>query len=86
MSIHLTTPSVGAGKLYQRLQILRTPVVTFARAPEDEFARCEVRQLLFGKYRILYTIRADTAYLLTIRHGARLPMSGEEIDSIDPSE
>lgn len=72
--------------LYERLHVLRSSVVTFARAPEDEFARCEVRQFLFGKYRILYTIRDDVTVILTIRHCARLPMSGHEIDSIDRSE
>jgi hypothetical protein len=45
-----------------------------------------VRQFLFGKYRILYTIRDELTLILTIRHAARLPMSGQEIDSIDRSE
>lgn len=73
-------------KLYEKLHILRSTVVSFALAPEDEFARCEVRQFLFGKHRVLYTVRGDVTYILTIRHGARLPMSGNEIDTIDRSE
>ena len=37
----------------------------------------------FGKYRILYTVRERTVLVVTIRHGARLFLSGEEVDAID---
>ncbi|MEZ6145171.1 MAG: type II toxin-antitoxin system RelE/ParE family toxin [Planctomycetaceae bacterium] len=70
-------------QLYEKLKILRSERVSFALAPENEFARCEVRQFLFGRYRVLYTIREQEVYILTVRHGSRLFMTEEEIDRID---
>jgi len=44
-------------------------------APEDSEFEEEIRELLYGKrqhrYRILFTIRAQTVIILHIRHGAR---------------
>ena len=42
-------------------------------APESEYCRCDVRQIMFGRYRILFMIRDEDqlVYVLTIRHGAR---------------
>lgn len=54
-------------------------------APEDEYTPFEVRQALFGRYRILFTIKDDvpTVYVLTVRHGARQFMSEEELAGIE---
>ena len=49
------------------------------RAPESNEIDREIRQLLYGKYRILFTIREDTVYLLHVRHGVRRYLSPEEI-------
>jgi len=47
-------------------------------APDLSHLSFEVRQLLYGTrphlYRILFTIRKDTVYVLNIRHGRRQPM------------
>jgi toxin ParE1/3/4 len=40
-------------------------------APESEVAATEVRQMLFGVYRVLYEIENDVVNVLTVRHGAR---------------
>ncbi len=42
-------------------------------APENEYCEIEVRQLIFGQYRVLFTIQEDVdqVYVLTVRHGAR---------------
>jgi plasmid stabilization system protein ParE len=42
-------------------------------APESS-ATLEIRQLLHGAYRILFTIARHTVYVLRIRHGARRPL------------
>ena len=46
-----------------------------ALAPENARFPFEVRQLLYGRkphvYRILFTIRGDTVYILHVRHGRR---------------
>ena len=48
-----------------------------------EQAGREVRQTFYGVYRILYTIAADTVYVLTVRHGARRPLEPTEIEGIE---
>lgn len=40
-------------------------------APENEFFYEEIRQLLYGKYRILITIENKTVYILHIRHSSQ---------------
>jgi toxin ParE1/3/4 len=51
-------------------------------APENTRFPFEVRQLLHGRkphlYRILFTIEADTVYVLHIRHGRRKPVAPSE--------
>jgi plasmid stabilization system protein ParE len=43
-----------------------------------------IRQLLYGKrkgiYRVLFVVRDDTVRILHVRHGARRPMSRDEIE------
>lgn len=51
----------------------------FALAAESEVAPCPVRQLIFGKYRILYSIRASKVFVLAVRHGHRLPITAAEL-------
>jgi plasmid stabilization system protein ParE len=48
-------------------------------APESQHAKFEIRQLLFGNYRILFTIRDDVVAVLHVRHGAREWMEPDEI-------
>ncbi len=69
-------------KLHMKLQALITFPESGGLAPENEEARTEVRQLIYGWYRALYTIRGATIYILTIRHGARQLMSSEEMDEL----
>jgi plasmid stabilization system protein ParE len=44
----------------------------------------EVRQLLYGKsknvYRILFTIRDTTVYVLYVRHSAQAPMTVDDLE------
>ena len=69
--------------LERRLRALQMAPGRCGFAPENEVAGAEVRQLLYGKYRILYTVREKTVFIITIRHGARLFLASEEIDTID---
>lgn len=48
-------------------------------APENEDAKCELRQLILGNYRILFTIMERTVYVLHVRHGARESIAPEDI-------
>ena len=47
-------------------------------APESEFFGVEIRQLLYGNYRILFTIEGMNVRILHVRHGARQPLKPDE--------
>jgi hypothetical protein len=55
-----------------------------ALAVEHEVFSDEVRQLLYGKskniYRILFTIRDDTVYILYVRHSSQALLTSDEVD------
>lgn len=55
-----------------------------ALALEHEVFSEEVRQLFYGKskniYRILFTIRKDTVYVLYVRHSSQALLVADEID------
>ena len=48
-----------------------------AIAPETDAFDYEIRQLLHGNYRILFTIREQAVYVLHVRHGARQHLTPE---------
>jgi len=48
-------------------------------APESETFGIEVRQLMYGDYRILFTIDGDTVRILRFRHGARRPLEPDKL-------
>lgn len=55
-----------------------------ALALEHEVFSEEVRQFFYGKskniYRILFTIREDTVYVLYVRHSSQALLAADEID------
>jgi plasmid stabilization system protein ParE len=50
-------------------------------APESAFFEEEIRQLIYGKYRILFTVEGETVFVLRVRHGAREYLKPEEEDA-----
>jgi plasmid stabilization system protein ParE len=54
-------------------------------APENEFFRREIRQLIYGDrwnaYRVLFTIERDTVQVLHVRHGARRWLTESDSDA-----
>ncbi len=40
-------------------------------APENDFFDEEIRHLIYGSYRVLYTIDENSVHVLHVRHGAR---------------
>jgi toxin ParE1/3/4 len=84
--IHTDSPQNASRwreRLERRLQSLRTQPEACGYAPESDLAGCEVRQLLHGQYRVLFSIERTDVFILTIRHGARRFLPGDEIDSIE---
>lgn len=52
-------------------------------APESG-PELEIRQLVYGAYRVLFTVAKDTVYVLHIRHGARQPLRSGETPTEEP--
>jgi plasmid stabilization system protein ParE len=46
-------------------------------------AALEIRQLLYGRYRVLFTITHDTVYVLHIRHSARQQLTEGPLEDPD---
>ena len=59
----------------------------FALAVEHDIFAEEVRQLLYGKskniYRVLFTIRDTTVYILYVRHSAQAPLTVDDLDNLE---
>jgi plasmid stabilization system protein ParE len=68
--------------LEAKLRLLDQMPESFAYAPENQDTKIGVRQLLYGRYRILYTVRGSVVFILTVRHGARQFMTAEELENI----
>lgn len=47
-------------------------------APEGILFDEEIRQLLYGRYRILYVIDRKTVYILRVRHGSRKHLTPDD--------
>lgn len=54
--------------LYQKIQWLSSLPLRFSLAPENDFFEEEIRHLMIDNYRILFTIKDDTVYILYARH------------------
>lgn len=56
----------------------------FSLAVEHQIFNEEVRQLLHGKskniYRVLFTIRGNTVYVLYVRHGSQASITAEDLE------
>ena len=52
-------------------------------APESIFFEEEIRQLVYGKYRVLFTVERETVYVLRVRHGAREYLTPGEDEGIE---
>jgi toxin ParE1/3/4 len=48
-------------------------------AAEAREVGVELRQMLYGNYRILYTLDADAVRVHALRHGARRPLRPDEL-------
>jgi plasmid stabilization system protein ParE len=66
-----------ASGLFEALRSLDTMPARCPLAPEDKEHAEEIRQLIYGRYRVLFTIRPDRVVILHVRHGARLPLRVE---------
>jgi plasmid stabilization system protein ParE len=68
-------------ELVTAIRLLETSARSCAEAPESEWMRTEIRQLISGRrksvYRILFRIQNETVEVLRVRH-ARQDLLGED--------
>lgn len=50
------------------------------QAPESRTHSTEIRHMLVGNYRILFSIRGDTVHILRLRHAAQKPFKPGELN------
>lgn len=69
-------------RLFEKIEALALMPRSYSFAPEHYYCPQEIRQTIFGRYRILFTVRDSDSliYVLSIRHGARLFMKSKELD------
>jgi plasmid stabilization system protein ParE len=65
--------------LYEAAISLETFPERCAVAPENGPFEFEIRQYIYGNYRLLFTIRDDAVVILHVRHDAREWMTADEI-------
>ncbi|WP_413164244.1 type II toxin-antitoxin system RelE/ParE family toxin [Capilliphycus salinus ALCB114379] len=70
-------------ELMNKIATLQEKPQRCALAIEHEIFPEEVRQLLCGKsrnvYRVLFTIRDATVYILYVRHSSQAPMTADDL-------
>jgi plasmid stabilization system protein ParE len=66
-------------RFYEVAERLSISPEAYTFAPESEAVPFELRQKLYGKYRILFTIQAKRVIVLRVRHAARLPLPPDEL-------
>jgi plasmid stabilization system protein ParE len=57
--------------LEEKLASLETMPERFGLAPESNLANVAIHQTFYGNFRILFTVREQRVYVVTVRHGAR---------------
>jgi plasmid stabilization system protein ParE len=72
-------PDVWVGELQRKLASLERLPEACGFAPENDFAAVELRQMFHGPFRIVFTIRGTVVYVVTVRHGARRPLSRRNV-------
>jgi plasmid stabilization system protein ParE len=71
------SPSVASRftrELYQKCRSLSDHPQRCPFARENGLMNMEIRNLIHGNYRIVFTIKEKSIHILDIRHSARLPM------------
>jgi plasmid stabilization system protein ParE len=72
-------PPSGRRSLLNAAQALEEFPHRCPLAPESG-AELEIRQLIYRRYRVLFTVAGDTVYILHIRHSARQRLTSGAID------
>ncbi|QDV53788.1 type II toxin-antitoxin system RelE/ParE family toxin [Gimesia fumaroli] len=75
-------PNTWKDGLEQKLSNLERFPEACSLAPENDYTQQEIRQALYGSFRIVFTIREQSVFVISIRHAARRFLQNDEIDKI----
>lgn len=64
--------------LLEALRSLERSPLRWGLAREDIFFEQEIRQLIYGRYRVLFSVEGKTVFVLRIRHGARETLRADD--------
>lgn len=62
-----------------RIASLKEFPEAYGLAPEAEAAGVQLRQMTHGMYRVLYTVDETAVVIHGVRHGARRPLTSDEL-------
>lgn len=82
--LHIRTDAPETARRWwmRLLELIRTLSIFPERheiAAEARAVGVELRQMLYGNYRILYTVDADSVRIHALRHGAHRPLRPDEL-------
>jgi len=66
------------GSIFSRVEQLQSLPESGRMVPE--LCRKEIRELIYGNYRIIYRIDAENIFILTVRHGRQI-LPNDEISA-----
>ena len=73
-------PDSWKSDLEQKLASLESFPHRCSIAPESNHVDATIRQAVFVNFRILFSVDEQIVNVLAVRHGARLPLSKEQLD------
>jgi plasmid stabilization system protein ParE len=75
----LRCPQSDLKRLRRRIASLKTFPEGYGLAPESQAVGVELRQMMHGVYRVLYTVESEAVTIHAVRHGARRPLRPDEL-------
>ena len=61
-------------RLMDELETLQIFPMRCPKAPEATSFDRDIRQMIYGNYRVLFTLEQHTVHIIHVRHAARLPI------------
>jgi plasmid stabilization system protein ParE len=66
-------------RILEEFESLRRFPLRHGLAPEAQTVGLTLHQMMFGRYRVLYTVDSDLVVVHGVRHGARRPLRSDEL-------
>ncbi len=67
---NLSASAKWVENLFEKVQLLKSSPMSGRMVPEIQ--RKDIRELIYGNYRIIYRLETKTVAILTVRHGKQI--------------